>query len=71
MSSGVVSNGIREYLAGNLACQRAIHELRQGSSDVDFLYHVARDAYPQFASDYLRGFMRNLQKAIEREVQHG
>lgn len=70
MSTGIGKN-IGEYLAGNLACQRALHELRQGNSDQDYLYHVARDAYPQFASDYLRGFMRNLQKAIEREVQHG
>jgi hypothetical protein len=69
--SGGIGKSVGEYLAGNLDCQRAIQELRHGRADPDHLYRVARDAYPQFASDYLRGFLRNLQKAIEREVQHG
>lgn len=69
--SSAFSKSIGEYLAGNLASQRAVYELRDGKSDPDYLYHVVRDAYPQFASEYMRGFMRNLQKAIEREVVHG
>jgi hypothetical protein len=66
-----IGKSVGEYLSGNLACQRALNDLKHGCLDPDYLYHVVRDAYPQFASDYMRGFMRNLQKAIEREVQHG
>lgn len=66
-----IGKAVGEYLTGNLAANRALFEVRSALVDPDHLYNLVKASQPAAASDYLRGFLRTVQKVIEREVQHG
>lgn len=59
---------VDEAHAGRLAAQKLIHELRAGSTDPDLLYWSHLKA--QASTDRLRGFLRELQREIERGGAH-
>ena len=67
----VMADAVSQFLRGSLAAQRAVAAVRGGTADPDLLHAevLQCDGEPE----RLRGFLREVQKTMERSggVRHG
>lgn len=65
------AKAVGEYLEGNRAGTKALHDVPGLLGAPDYLYSLACARDPLLSSEYLRGLFRAVQKRIEQEVRRG